>query len=361
MKKVKLSIRDLKQSYGEKKILKGLSLDIFEGETVVILGSSGCGKTSLLKAVAGLIPIEDGSILLDDRSIEILPPQDRRAAMIFQNYALFPHMSVIENLEYGLKIKGLKKDEIRRRAAELLILFRMEGLEHRAVSDLSGGQQQRVAIGRGMIVEPALMLFDEPLSNLDENLRKSMRQEIKKILRSGNRTSIYVTHDQDEAMAMADRIIVMNEGVIEQIASPGELYRRPVNEYVARFLGFRNIIEAEIEKDRIRILGHSIGIPSISRLGEKTLQVLIRSEDIEIRGNRSPSGTLPEDLLSLSGIIEETELLISTRSFLVATEYGKIHVTRLNRSRSGEPEPGDEITLFISADALHFLKEPVRS
>lgn len=359
MKKVKLSIRNLVQSYGEKKILKGLSLDISEGETVVILGASGCGKTSLLKAIAGLIPIESGSVLLDERAIESLPPQDRRAAMIFQNYALFPHMSVIENLEYGLKIKGMKKDVIRRRAMELLALFKMKGLEDRAVSDLSGGQQQRVAIGRAMIVEPAVMLFDEPLSNLDENLRQSMRLDIRKILRSGNRTSLYVTHDQEEAMAMADRIVVMNGGGIEQIASPGELYCRPENEYVARFLGFRNIIDAEKERDRIKVLGRSIGIPSSLRSGGKgALRVLIRSEDIEMAGKGSLSGTRPEDSILLRGVVEETELGISIRSFLVATEYGTLHVSDLNRSRVTSPEPGEELSLSIAVDALHFLKEP---
>ena len=358
MKKVMLSIRNLTQSYGEKKILKGLSLDIFEGETVVILGSSGCGKTSLLKAVAGLIPIEEGAILLDGTAIDALPPQERRAAMIFQNYALFPHMSVIENLEYGLKIKGIKKQEMRKSALELLTLLKMDGLEDRAVSELSGGQQQRVAIGRAMIVEPAVMLFDEPLSNLDENLRKSMRQDIKRILRSGNRTSLYVTHDQVEAMAMADRIIVMNHGEIEQIALPGELYRKPRNEYVARFLGFRNIFEVEKREGRIRLFGHSIELPVRSDfLRGSTQRLLIRPEDIEMDGQDSGAEPSHENLIILRGVVKDTEFQISLRSFLVATDYGNLYVNRLNRSVNREPDPGDEVFLSINTNCFHYFED----
>lgn len=358
MKKIKLSIEGLNQKYGEKKILKNIDLEIYEGETVVILGSSGCGKTSLLKSIAGLIPIDNGKIYLDDRAIETLPPQERRATMIFQNYALFPHMSVRENLEYGLKVKRMGKEEIFRKTGEILNLLKLEGLDDRPVGQLSGGQQQRVAIGRALIVEPSVLLFDEPLSNLDENLRKSMRRDIKQILRNGNCTSLYVTHDQNEAIAMADRVVVMKDGEIEQISPPSVLYSKPVNENVARFLGFRNIFPAEIQGRKIYLADRQI-IPSPHLPGQAVL-ILIRPEEIAFLGEDESDKIIFKNQILFTGVVTDVELLIAIISYTVATELGEIHVSVLNRSGTESPEIGDEVILAVNPAAFHYFPDQHR-
>ena len=342
MKNIKLSIKNLNQRYDGKRILNNISLDIFAGETVVILGSSGCGKTSLLKSVAGLIPIESGTMLLDGRAIESLPPQQRNAIMIFQNYALFPHMSVRKNLEYGLKIKKTGKDRIRKKTAEIIGMLRLEGLEDRPVANLSGGQQQRVAIGRALIVEPSVLLFDEPLSNLDENLRKNMRREIKRILREARCTSLYVTHDQNEAIAMADRVVVMKDGNIEQIAAPDVLYYKPANEHVAGFLGFRNIFSAD-------------SLSSYTPLKKPDSLVLIRPEEIRIINGEDSKRVQGENEIFIPGTVNETELLVSTRSYTVSTELGEVNVLVMNRASLPLLSAGDQVQLVINPDSFHYL------
>ena len=216
-------LRDVKKSYDELEVIHGVDIDIKDGEFIVIVGPSGCGKSTLLRMVAGLERITGGEVAIGDRVVNELEPKDRDIAMVFQNYALYPHMSVYENMAYGLKIKKMPKDEIERRVQKAAKILELGTFLQRLPRQLSGGQRQRVAMGRAIVREPAVFLFDEPLSNLDAKLRVQMRLEIKRLQRELGVTSIYVTHDQVEAMTLADRLIVMNAGVADQIGTPMDL------------------------------------------------------------------------------------------------------------------------------------------
>jgi iron(III) transport system ATP-binding protein len=224
-----------------------VSLDVAPGEFLTLLGPSGCGKTTTLRMVAGFEESTSGSIHLDGKAIDAMPPQRRPMAMVFQSYALFPHLTVAENIAYGLKLRRHSREEITTSMRMAVTSMNLVGLEGRSPHELSGGQQQRVALARALVVQPKVLLFDEPLSNLDAKLRGAMRAEILRIQRMFGITSIYVTHDQDEAMSLSDRIVVMNQGRVEQAASPGEIYMRPASVFVADFIGRANFIEVAPE------------------------------------------------------------------------------------------------------------------
>ncbi len=231
-------LRDVRKTYDNKvEVIHGIDMEIADGEFIVIVGPSGCGKSTLLRMVAGLEKITGGEIAIGDRVVNQLEPKDRDIAMVFQNYALYPHMSVYENMAYGLKIRGLKKAEIDQRVQKAAKTLELSELLQRRPRQLSGGQRQRVAMGRAIVREPAVFLFDEPLSNLDAKLRVQMRLEIKRLQRELGVTSIYVTHDQVEAMTLADRLIVMNSGVADQIGTPMDVYEKPASVFVAGFIG----------------------------------------------------------------------------------------------------------------------------
>src|SRR6266536_1019977 len=233
----KVQLRDVRKSYGDVEIIHGVSIDVDDGEFIVIVGPSGCGKSTLLRMVAGLEAITAGEIVIGERVVNRLEPKDRDIAMVFQNYALYPHMSVFDNMAYGLKIRGLAKDDIGRRVQRAAEILELAPLLDRKPRALSGGQRQRVAMGRAIVREPAVFLFDEPLSNLDAKLRVQMRFEIQKLHRRLKTTSLYVTHDQVEAMTLAQRMIVMNSGRAEQIGTPMEVYENPQTLFVAGFIG----------------------------------------------------------------------------------------------------------------------------
>jgi len=235
---------------GEVTAVNGVSLNIQRGELVTLLGPSGCGKTTTLRLIAGFEFPNTGQILLDGKPINDLPPHKRDMSMVFQSYAIFPHLSVFENIAYGLNVQHLPKDEIKRRVARVLELVELSGLENRAPNQLSGGQQQRVALARALVMEPKVLLMDEPLSNLDAKLREQMRSEIRRIQQRLGITSVYVTHDQIEAMTLSDQIVVMNQGKIEQIGNPTEVYRRPRTRFVADFIGRANFVEATVRDRR---------------------------------------------------------------------------------------------------------------
>ena len=226
--------------------LRDLTLTVQRGEFICLLGPSGCGKTTALNCIAGLVPLSAGSISLDDRRIDQLPPENRGFGMVFQNYALFPHMTVRRNVAFGLQMRGLPSEEIDRRVARVFELVQLEGQEEKLPGQLSGGQQQRVAIAGAIVIEPPLLLMDEPLSNLDAKLRLEMRGEIRRIHRELGRTTIYVTHDQDEALSLADRIVVIIKGRAQQAAAPEEVYAHPANLDVARFMGYRNVVRVAL-------------------------------------------------------------------------------------------------------------------
>ncbi|HET7506394.1 MAG TPA: ABC transporter ATP-binding protein [Kofleriaceae bacterium] len=227
--------------------LAELSLTVQRGELIALLGPSGCGKSTALNCIAGLLPLSAGAIWLNDRRLDLLPPEQRGFGMVFQSYALFPHMTVAANVQFGLMMRGVPAAERRRRTARALAMVQLEGHEHKLPGQLSGGQQQRVAIARAIVVEPRLVLMDEPLSNLDAKLRLEMRAEIRRIHRELGRTTIYVTHDQDEALSMADRIVVLQDGAAQQIGTPEEVYAQPANLHVARFMGYRNLLELDVD------------------------------------------------------------------------------------------------------------------
>jgi putative spermidine/putrescine transport system ATP-binding protein len=243
-----LRLDGVTRRFGAHAALDGLSLTIPRGEFVALLGPSGCGKSTALNCLAGLLPLSDGSIWLDDRRIDVLRPEQRGFGMVFQNYALFPHMTVRRNIGFGLAMRRIAKAEIARRVDRALALVQLAPHADKLPGQLSGGQQQRVAIARAIVIEPPLILMDEPLSNLDATLRLEMRTEIRRIHREVGRATVYVTHDQDEALSLADRIVVLQDGVVQQIGTPQALYERPTTLEVARFMGYRNLLELAVER-----------------------------------------------------------------------------------------------------------------
>ncbi|MEG1942644.1 MAG: ABC transporter ATP-binding protein, partial [Angelakisella sp.] len=236
-----LSLHEITKSFGDTQVLRGISLDIEKGEFITFLGSSGCGKTTTLRIIAGLESPDSGSVILGGRDVTTEQPNRRDVNTIFQNYALFPHMNVYNNIAYSLKLRKVNSDEIRRRVTEMLELVMLSGFEKRMPSELSGGQRQRVAIARAVINNPSVLLLDEPLGALDLQLRRQMQQELKKLQKQLGITFVYITHDQEEAINMSDRIVVMNNGKFEQIGTPAEIYDHPRTAFVAGFIGTANL------------------------------------------------------------------------------------------------------------------------
>ena len=255
-----LSLQNVKKRFGKSQVIHGVSIDIADGEFIVIVGPSGCGKSTLLRMVAGLESVSEGEIRIGDERVNEKEPMQRNIAMVFQNYALYPHMSVRQNMAYGLKIARLPKAEIERKVTEAAKLLQLEPYLDRKPRQLSGGQRQRVAMGRAIVREPAVFLFDEPLSNLDAKLRVQMRIEIRELQSKLGVTALYVTHDQVEAMTMADRMIVMNDGNAEQIGSPLEVYETPQTLFAAQFIGSpaMNLLEARAEGGLLRLENGSV-------------------------------------------------------------------------------------------------------
>jgi len=267
-----------------------VSLDIEKGELVTLLGPSGCGKTTTLRIIAGFEFPTQGRIILDNQEINSLPPHKREMSMVFQSYAIFPHLTVFENIAYGLNVKRLPKSKITEQVNKVLDLVHLEGYGDRAPTQLSGGQQQRVALARALIMEPKVLLMDEPLSNLDAKLREEMRTEIRRIQKDMNITSVYVTHDQIEAMTLSDRIVVMNQGRIEQIGTPVEVYRFPNSRFVADFIGRANFVPGEVQDKRdgrltVSVLGKVLELTNIQRefKQQDTVTLIVRPEMVRIK------------------------------------------------------------------------------
>ncbi len=285
--------------------LNELTLTVKRGEFICLLGPSGCGKSTALNCIAGLMQLSGGSIWLDEQRIDTLPPEKRGFGMVFQNYALFPHMSVAKNIGFGLRMRGVAAAEIAPRVAHALKLVQLTGQEHKLPGQLSGGQQQRVAIARAIVIEPPLILMDEPLSNLDAKLRIETRAEIRRIHRELGRATIYVTHDQDEALSLADRIVVMKDGVVQQVGTPPEVYSQPANLHVARFMGYRNVLELGVEReegDRVVLRGPDMELVGQRKqpLGGARASVAIRPEEIQV-------GEGPGGLNTISAKVENVE------------------------------------------------------
>lgn len=278
-----LSLKNISKKYKDKEILKNISFDIKEGELICILGPSGCGKTTLLNIIGGFISDFSGDVLLSDENINNIPPEKREIATVFQSYGLFTHKNVIDNVSYGLKLLRIDKNTRENRAKEMLEKVGLASYEKKKIKELSGGEQQRVAIARSMVLNPKLLLLDEPLSNLDVHLRDVMRKEIKKIQKQFGVTMIIVTHDQEDAFKLADRVIVINEGHIEQVGTPEELYKEPKNNFISNFIGENNIIDENlvIRPEEISIKLDSSGegkVVDVTYLGA-TVEYLVETPD----------------------------------------------------------------------------------
>ena len=280
---VSIHFENVVKKYGENVIIPGLSLDVREGEFFTLLGPSGCGKTTLLRMVAGFNSIEGGTIAFNGKVINDIAPNKRNIGMVFQNYAVFPHMTVRENVAFGLENRHLPKDEIKRRVDEILETVKITQYADRLPERLSGGQQQRVALARAIVIKPDVLLMDEPLSNLDAKLRIEMRNAIRQIQNSVGITTIYVTHDQEEAMAVSDRIAVMNGGVIQHVSTPKSIYQRPANQFVANFIGRSNTLHAHYVNGALKFgNGFTTAYDNMGAAPEEDVLVAVRPEEFVI-------------------------------------------------------------------------------
>ncbi len=278
-----ISLRDIFVRFDGEVILNHINLDFKDKEFITILGPSGCGKTTTLRIIGGFVEPESGDVMFEGKKINGTPPNKRNVNTVFQKYSLFPHLNVFENVAFGLKLKKVPKDEIKKRVSKMLAVVDLKGYEKRSISKLSGGQQQRVAIARALVCDPDVILLDEPLGALDLKLRKSMQLELKEIQQNSQKTFIYVTHDQEEALTMSDTVIVMNNGVVEQVGSPEDIYNEPVNAFVADFIGEANILNGTMLGDcRVEILGKQLECVDKGFGVNTPVDVVIRPEDIEV-------------------------------------------------------------------------------
>jgi ABC-type Fe3+/spermidine/putrescine transport system ATPase subunit len=297
---VRVSVSAVSKRYGAVEALRSVSLDFEAGRLTAILGPSGCGKTTLLRSIAGFVSVDAGAIRFDGAEVTALPPQQRGTAMVFQSYALWPHMTVFDNVAYGLRLKRVSAVEIARRVREALALVEIGDVEataRRKPAALSGGQQQRVALARAIVVEPRVLLLDEPLSNLDAKIRQRLRVEVRRLQRRVGITTIYVTHDQEEALAIADRVVLMNRGVVAQAGTPEQVYLEPATEFVADFLGVGNRLEARAESGALHLEGQRLPYGGPVR---GPVLVILRSSDLGLAeaagGAPALAGTLEESL-----------------------------------------------------------------
>ncbi len=339
-----VKIRDIRKSYGAIEVIHGVNVDIHDGEFVALVGPSGCGKSTLLRMIAGLEPIDSGQIIIGERIVNNLPPAERDIAMVFQTYALYPHKTVAANMGFALKLRKAGKDEIRKRVEEAAEILGLTPYLDRLPRHLSGGQRQRVAMGRAIVRDPQVFLFDEPLSNLDAKLRIQMRTEIKELHQRLKTTTVFVTHDQIEAMTLADRIVVMQDGQIEQIGSPLELYDRPVNEFVATFIGApsMNVLDATYNaaSKSVDLGGALMPVPHKGLSDGQKLRLGVRPEHL---------------LLSGTGLGMQVSVVEPTGSeTLVFLKFLGGNVTALFHDRHAF-KPGDQITLGADPANLHIF------
>ncbi|MGK7867189.1 ABC transporter ATP-binding protein [Falsiroseomonas sp. E2-1-a20] len=318
----RLSIQGLTKAYGPNRVVDSIDLTLEEGEFVSLLGPSGCGKTTTLRMIAGFVDPNEGSISLDGQVISapgaVLPPEKRGMSMIFQSYAIWPNMTVAENVGFGLKLRKLPGAEIKQRVMQILEVVQMAHLAARYPAELSGGQQQRVALARAIVVKPAVLLLDEPLSNLDANLREEMRFEIRRLHDEFRITTVYVTHDQSEAMATSDRIAVMNAGRIEQVDAPHLLYTRPRTRFVAGFIGRTNLLPAQLRNGEVGFGGISMQagqVPGADTAKGGDILVSVRPQSIGLHRER-PAGSAP----MLAGVVSQRTFLGETWDYVVNAE-----------------------------------------
>ncbi|CAM4413426.1 ABC transporter ATP-binding protein [Paenibacillus alkaliterrae] len=336
-----LELQAIRKNFGNTRVLDNVDLQIREGELVTLLGPSGCGKSTLLRCIAGLADPDSGRILLEKKDLTQLPPRSREVGMVFQSYALFPNLTVRENMEYGLKMRRASKDVMRRRSEELLALVDLEDKRDAYPQQLSGGQQQRVALARSLAVQPKLLLLDEPLSALDAKIRKNLRTEIREIQKRFKMTTIFVTHDQEEALTVSDRICIMNKGVIVQDGIPEALYNSPRTEFVARFMGSYNVLtrsEAMRLFDRLDCMEESFAI---------------RPESITLL-NEAEEGNDRKDRVQVEGTVQSVSVLGNIIRYIVQAKDVRLTVDILNDGRS--LRLGELSNVCLALDPSQLLK-----
>jgi putative spermidine/putrescine transport system ATP-binding protein len=345
-----LEVSELEVSYGATPVLNRISLGVAAGEFVALLGPSGCGKTTLLRAISGFVPVSAGRISVGSREITHAPPDQRGMAMVFQSYALWPHMTTAQNLGYGLKLRRVAKPEIARRVAEILAMLKLDGFGERSVTQLSGGQRQRVALGRALAVSPELLLLDEPLSNLDARIREEVRHEIKALQAKLGITTIHVTHDREEAMVMADRIAILDAGRIAQLGTPEEVYNRPQSPFVAAFMGAGNVIELQATPagDGIEIQAgphnDSVRVPGCPTAGPVVAH--FRSETARL----GPTEERLPDRLMLRGRIAQASYPGGFYRYAVAVGQNQFMVDDARRLQVGEA-----VGIGLPVSSLHIF------
>ena len=355
-----LAVEEVEVSYGTTRVLQAITLAVAPGEFVALLGSSGCGKTTLLRAISGFAPVRGGRVLLGGRDITGLPPEQRGMAMVFQSYALWPHMTTAQNLAYGLKLRGVARAERRRRVAEVMALLGLEGLGDRSVTQLSGGQRQRVALGRALAINPGILLLDEPLSNLDARIRQTVRHEIKALQQQLGITAIHVTHDREEAMVMADGIAIMDQGRIVQFGPPEEVYNRPASPFVAAFMGADNVIPLRIERadHAVRVApgpdNQAAQLACGEAANQRTVHLADGADGAVLAHFRSaaarlvPQGEGARDSLVLRGLIRQSSYPGGFYRYAVAVGGEEYFVDDQRRFATGEP-----VGICLPAHALH--------
>ncbi len=339
-----IRLENISKSYDDEIILNDLSLSIKDEEFVTLLGPSGCGKTTTLRIIGGFVTPDTGTVYFDGQQINKLPPYKRNVNTVFQKYSLFPHLNVIENVSFGLRLKKLPRDKINATASDMLRLVGLEGFEKRDVGSLSGGQQQRVAIARALVNSPRVLLLDEPLGALDLKLRKELQGELKRIQKQTGITFVYVTHDQEEALTLSDTIVVMNRGVIQQIGSPIDIYNEPQNAFVAHFIGESNIIDGYmIEDGVVEFSGRKFACVDKGFAQNENVDVVIRPEDLEI--------TQPAQGM-ITGVVELVTFM--GMHYIITVDSGgykwQIRSTKAQ-------EPGQAVGLSVAPDGIHVMRK----
>jgi spermidine/putrescine transport system ATP-binding protein len=338
-----VDLRGIHKSYDDVEVLKDLTLYIKKNEFVTLLGPSGCGKTTLLRIIGGFETLDDGTVVFDGKDLIDTPPNEREINTVFQHYALFPHLNVFDNVAFGLKIKKMDKAEIQTKVMRALAMVKLEGYESRPIQKLSGGQQQRVAIARAIVNEPKLLLLDEPLGSLDLKLRQEMQYELKEIQRNLGISFIFVTHDQEEALTMSDTVVVMKEGIIQQIGAPEDIYNEPKNRFTAQFIGESNIVQGIMRKDYL-VEFEGIAFECVDKgfLPDEPIDVVIRPEDIVLA---------PAQPGKINGVV--TDILFKGVHYEIIVMVGKqeyiIHST--------DPvKVGEQVSLNFDPDEIHVMK-----
>ena len=341
-----IELRSIKKSYGSNTIINDFNLTINNGEFVTILGPSGCGKTTVLRLLAGLEELDEGHIILDGEDITNVPAEKRHINTVFQSYALFPHLSVYDNVAFGLRTRKMDKELIDKKVKDILEVCGLSDLANRFPRQMSGGQRQRVALARSLVIEPKLLLLDEPLSNLDAKLRLSMRVEIKRLQKKLGITTLFVTHDQEECFSISDKVAVMNGGVIEQYDTPENIYRRPATEFVARFIGFENFLDVEKKADHLYVLSDGTAFKTAMDLDGGEYAATIRPDDIRLADDKFSENVL-------SGKVGVRTFLGKSYQYEVETAAG---VLKVNMGTDHVFKEGDMLRLYLPEDKLILVR-----